>query len=127
MPGEQSGDNGLERSVRSQGDDTEAAAAPRAASAAEVPEPQHTREGQRAAQQQPDQLEVRPAVLGPLPGRTAAGGTDLAQPMTSYMVTSRTLEPVQRSGLHYTENAELYRHELLSMLLLGADGRPAGR
>jgi len=63
MPGEQSGDNGLERSVRSQGDDTEAAAAPRAASAAEVPEPQHTREGQRAAQQQPDQLEVRPAAF----------------------------------------------------------------
>ena len=63
MPGEQSGDNGLERSVRSQGDDTEAAAAPRAASAAEVQEPQQNREGQRVAQQQPDQLEVRHAVF----------------------------------------------------------------
>ena len=63
MPGEQSGDNGLERSVRSQGDDTEAAAAPRAASAAEAPEPQQTRGDQRMAQQQPDQPEVRRAAF----------------------------------------------------------------
>ena len=63
MPGEQSGDNDLERSVRSQGDDTEAVAAPRAASAAEAPLPQQSRGDRRIAQQQQDQLEVRRAVF----------------------------------------------------------------
>ena len=59
VSGEQSGDNGLERSVRSQGDDTEAV--PRA-STVEAPglQPHQLKAGQRAAQQQPDQqLEVR--------------------------------------------------------------------
>ena len=59
IPGEQSGDNGLERSVRSQGDDTEAAAAPRAASTAEAPEAQQAKGDQRGRQTQQDPLEVR--------------------------------------------------------------------